>query len=203
TVTFLATTNYPAFIERAEIRIFEEDGRDARPLAVLPVAVNGRADWVMPQAEEVDFSYVLRVYDAKGRYDETVPLTLRRSSRDLPRHTAQEATAPGWGEDRTAFRNIPVNGGAVTIYGRHVPPGYAVEVLGETIPVDRDQAFVVQRILPAGDHEVDVAVKGASKTGGLSFPREINIPDNDWFYVALADLTVGKRMGDNRIEEVR
>ncbi|WP_159586536.1 TonB-dependent receptor [Chelativorans xinjiangense] len=202
-VTFLATANYPAFIERAEIRIFEDGARDPQPLAVIPVAVNGTADWVMPQAEEADFAYVLRVYDAKGRYDETVPLTLARTGRDLPRHTAAAAAAPGWGEDRTALRNIPVHGGAVTVHGRHVPPGYAVEVLGETVPVDPDQAFLVQRILPAGDHAVDVAVKGASKSGGLAFTRDITIPDNDWFYVALADLTIGKRMGDDNIEVAR
>src|SRR5690606_25871907 len=126
----------------------------------------------------------------------------RTERMDLADHRRAAAVAPGWGEDRTAFHNIPVHGGAVTVYGRNVPPGYAVEVLGETIPVDPEQAFVVSRILPPGDHAVDVAVKGVSKTGGLAFTRDINIPDNDWFYVALADLTVGKRMGDDRIEEV-
>src|SRR5690606_9695484 len=35
------------------------------------------------------------------------------------------------------------------------------------------------------------------------FNRDINIPQNDWFYVGLADLTIGKRTGDARIEEVR
>ncbi|MDZ5696773.1 TonB-dependent receptor, partial [Chelativorans sp. M5D2P16] len=204
-VTFLATSNYPAFIDKAEIRIFEADAvHEGRPLAIIPVAINGTASWTMPAAEESAFAYVLRVHDKRGRYDETVPLTIARTDRaDLADHRREDAVAPGWGEDRTAFHNIPVNGGAVTVYGRNVPPGYRVEVLGETIPLDREQSFVVQRILPPGDHAVAVAVKGASKTGGLTFTRDINIPDNDWFYVALADLTIGKRMGDDRIEEVR
>jgi len=206
TVTFLATANYPAFIERAEIRILQKGRETDGPVATLPVAVNSTASWVMPDAaqdEEGDFLYVLRVYDAKGRFDETVPLTIARSAKELARPEKAEATAPGMGEDRTARRNIPLNGGAVTVHGRHVPPGYAVRVLGETIPVDPNQAFVVNRILPPGDHAVDVAVSGASKSGGLKFSRDINIPDNDWFYVALADLTIGKRTGDARIEEVR
>jgi len=205
TITFLATANYPAFIDRAEIRIYEAGEKaDVRPAAVVPVTINGTATWTMPEGGEADYAYVLRVYDAKGRYDETVPLTIARSGReDLASHKQAEAAAPGWGEDRTAFHNIPVKGGAVTVHGRHVPPGYSVEVLGETIPLDPDQAFVVSRILPPGEHVVDVAVDGPSKSGGLSFFREINIPDNDWFYVALADLTIGKRMGDDAIEEVR
>ncbi|MBW9052285.1 TonB-dependent receptor [Rhizobium mesosinicum] len=204
-VRFLATSNYPAFIERAEIRIFDRKSRDGqKPVATVPVAVNGEAGWIMPEAEQSEFAYVLRVYDDKGRFDETVPLTIARTNRDLkPDPQQSKAVAPGMGEDRTAIRNIPVAGGAVTVRGEHVPPGYAVQVFNETIPVDPKQSFVVQRILPPGDHSVGVAVKGASKAGGLSFKRDVNIPDNDWFYVALADLTVGKRTGDAHIEDVR
>jgi hypothetical protein len=203
-VEFLATSNYPAFIDRSEVRIYEGDGKKTdEPVAIIPVAINREAGWIMPDQDEKDFSYVLRVYDKKGRYDETAPLTIARTDKDLPPAAKAEAVAPGMGEDRTAFRNIPVQGGAVTIYGRNVPPGYSVEGFGETIPLDPDQAFVVQRILPPGDHQVDVAVKGPSKSGGLRFNRDVNIPDNDWFYVALADLTVGKRTGDADIESVR
>lgn len=204
-VRFLATSNYPAFIDRSEIRIVDRKGRNKnKPVAIVPLTINGEAGWVMPTAEEADFVYVLRVYDEKGRFDETAPLTIARTNRDFKPDTQQEkAVAPGMGEDRTAIKNIPVSGGAVTVHGQHVPPGYSVNVFGETIPVDPKQAFVVQRILPAGDHPVDVAVKSASKTGGLSFSRDVNIPDNDWFYVALADLTIGKRTGDTGIEEVR
>lgn len=203
-VEFLATSNYPGFIERAEIRIHAiRDGKQVEaPLAVVPVAINDRAVWVMPDGAGTDtFSYVLRVYDARGRFDETAPLTLVRSSRLAG--PGQDAVAPGMGEDRTAVRNIKVHGGAVTIHGSNIPAGYAVGAFGEVIPVDREGRFVVQRILPPGDHEVDVALTGPSKSGGLHFSREINIPANDWFYVALADLTIGKREGGAGIEAVR
>ncbi|WP_457298359.1 hypothetical protein [Phyllobacterium sp. P5_D12] len=104
------------------------------------------------------FQYVLRVYDGEDRYDETLPRTLARTERELPAqgnngHVASsegEATAPGMGEDNTARRNIPVHGGAVTVYGRNVPDGYKIRALGDTIPVDPERAFVVQRILPSG-----------------------------------------------------
>jgi hypothetical protein len=94
-VAFLATSNYPAFIARSEIRIYERDQEKTdAPVAILPVAINGAAGWTMPAEDEKDFSYVLRVYDAEGRYDETVPLTLARTEKDLAPAAQVEAVAP-------------------------------------------------------------------------------------------------------------
>ncbi|RCS23078.1 TonB-dependent receptor [Phyllobacterium salinisoli] len=207
-VRFLATANYPAFIARSEIRIFEADeALTGKPVSVIPVAVNGEAGWVMPETEkdETRFKYVLRVYDGEGRYDETLPRAIARTDKELPEEDTRitDAPAPGMGEDNTGSRNIKVHGGAVTVYGRNVPEGYQVRALDGIVPLDRNQAFVVQRILPPGDHDVDVAVLGSMKGSALDFSRRVNIPDNDWFYVGLADLTVGKRMGDDNIEAVR
>ena len=110
---------------------------------------------------------------------------------------------PGFSEDRTATRHIPVYGAGVTVYGRNVPVGYKVSAFGSEVPLDRKQDFVVQRILPPGYHQVDVGLSGISKSGGLHFSREINVPLNDWFYVALADITIGKNVADSGIEMVR
>jgi hypothetical protein len=207
-VRFLATSNYPAFIARSEIRVFEADkSLKDEPVSVIPVTVNGEAEWVMPQTEneKTRFKYILRVYDNDGRFDETLPRSIARTDKELPKEDTKvtDAPAPGMGEDNTGTRNIDVTGGAVTVYGRNVPEGYEVRALKDTIPLDKNQSFVMQRILPPGEHEVDVAVLGGPKSSALDFSRQINIPDNDWFYVGLADLTVGRRMGDARIEEVR
>ncbi len=203
-VSFLATANYPAFINRAEIWITAQDEKHrGRAATIIPVDINGTAFWKMPADGPADYEYVLRVYDIDGRFDETAPLTLSRTVRFTDGHERLGAAiAPGLGEDRTAKRNIPVHGGAVTVYGRDVPPGYDVLIMGETVPVDRENAFVIQRILPAGDHGVDVVVDGGD-AGGVQFERSVNIPANDWFYVALADVTVGYRDGDAGIETVR
>ena len=75
-VEFLASSNYPAYIARREIRIFAT-GRHAptTPVAVVEVGTNNLARWTMPEAVDTqgfdDFVYVLRVYDARGRFDET------------------------------------------------------------------------------------------------------------------------------------
>lgn len=201
-VRFLTSANYPAFIERAEILIFAEDD-PTRPFAAIPAEINGEASWTVPEDGEEEFSYVLRVYDAEGRYDETLPLAISRTDRDRSNPPETEPATFDANVDRTASRNIPVQGGAVTVHGGNVPQGHAVRAFGEAVALDPNQAFVVQRILPPGTHEVDVAVTDESGADGLMFGRDITIPDDDWFYVGLADLTIGTRSGDDMIETVR
>ncbi len=198
-VDFLATTNYPAFIERAEIIVSatDETGYDL-PDIVIPVEPNGAARWTMPDEGAKDFSYRLRVYDDKGRFDETVALPLTRSARNFSAQ-AREAVAPGMGEDRTATRNIKVYGGAVTVHGANAMPGTTVDVMGEAIPVDDNGRFVAQRIIAPGDHRISIAAPGMDSRI-VEVERDINIRQNDWFYVGLADFTVGKRFGDKALK---
>ena len=206
-VPFLASSNYPAFIARKEIRIFAT-GRHAAaaPVAVVKVDGTGRATWVMPPAEDTagldEFAYVLRVYDGQGRFDETRPLTLARRSALAVAPDTEPGAAPGYSDDNTAFRNIRVEGGAITVAGRDIPGRARVSVLGETIPVDPQGRFVVQRILPPGEHEVNVALSGG-KEGAVTFNRAVNIPSSEWFYVGLADLTLGSNSGSKKIEAVK
>ncbi len=215
-VSFRGSWNYPDWIDRAEVRIYRGIDKYSPTSVTQPVEIvelptkgenAGNAEW--QSFEETDslhlgndgLTYVLRVYDDKGRFDETLPLDLRISEEDalLAKHDEgkEVAIAVGEAEDRTGVSNIPLYGGSVTVYGRHVPPGYTVEVLGETIPVDNSQRFVTSRILPPGDHAVDVSVSGLGKDSGLQFERDINIPDSEWFYVGLADITVGRRLGSD------
>jgi hypothetical protein len=203
-IVFQATSNYPAFVQKAEIRITDSyTSSPTGPVAILPIDPNGRATWTMPEGDVKDFDYVLRVYDAQGRFDETEALMLSRSDSSFEPAAKEASPVPGLSEDRTAVRNIPVHGGAVTVYGRNVPEGYGVSALGTQVPTDKEHAFVIQRILPPGDHAVDVSLGGISKSGRLNFSRDIHIPQNEWFYVALADLTVGRKTGDPDIKMAR
>jgi hypothetical protein len=202
-INFLASLNYGSWVTKGEVRIFSADSASyTKPVAVLPVTEGGVATWHMPPEGPAELYYVFRVYDEKGRYDETKPLSLARSSKPIDSHEPLNATAPGYGDDNTAIRNIQAYGGIVTVFGSNVPEGDSVIVMGERVPVDAEGKFVVQRILPPGDHHVLVKLDdGTAK--GLEFDREINIPSSEWFYVALADLTAGYRFGSKDISDVK
>ncbi len=199
-INFLASNNYPGWLRSAKIRIFDAGDRKlSNPLANVPVTHAGVAHWSMPTSGPGELVYVLRVYDSEGRWDETRPLPLTRQSSIT--EPPPDAPAPGYGEDRTAIRNIPVYGGAITVFGRNIPDEARVSVLGDLVPVDADGAFVVQQIVPPGDHTVDINVSG--KGGEVSFSRFVNVPASEWFYVGLADITAGKRFGSDNIEDVK
>ena len=201
-IDFLASLNYGAWIDHAEIRIYERGNRKASGLYhVLKVSNQATAQWQLPPGAPKEMEYVLRVYDEDGRYDETLPLPISVTEKDFATHDrGQEATAPGYSEDRTAVRNIDVFGGVVTVSGSNVPIDHDVTVAGEPVPVDPEGKFVVQRIFPPGAHQVAVSV---TKDGeGLDFTRDVEVPENEWFYVGLADFTAGYKFGDN-IEDVR
>lgn len=222
TISFNGSWNYPDWVERAEIQIYRSIDKPnqqaiAQPLEIVEVPTQGAnagfvewesfTDLESLRLQGGELSYVLRVYDEKGRFDETLPLSLRLSEEEVALagrlEPKEPAVAPGVSEDRTGVSNIPLYGGSVTVFGRHVPPGYTVKVLGEEIPVDSGQRFVTSRILPPGDHEVDVSVAGLGKDSGLQFERDINVPDSEWFYVGLADITLGKRLGSDADELIK
>lgn len=181
-LTFQSRLNYPAYVTRGEIRILDPEAvTGPRTVAILPVSPGGATGYVAPSK---GLHAVLRVYDAAGRFDETAPVPLDTFD------TAQERE-PGVEEgfDTTARRRIPVHGAAVTVTGANVPPGAGVTALGESVAVDPSGGFVIERILPAGTHSVDVQVLGQG--GGVDIVRDVEVPSSEWFYVATADVTVG------------
>lgn len=186
TLRFRASSNYPAWIARAEIVVRDAD-RPGAPVAVLPVAPNGTASWTMPGDAPERMTYVLRVHDAAGRRDETQALPLDRSAGGLAEPVFDgPLTAPGEGEDRTARRQIPVRGGAITVSGEDLPPGARLTVMGEPVIPDLRRRFVIQRILPPGDHTVTLALGGRTET------RAVTIPAREFFSTGIVDLTLGR-----------
>lgn len=193
-VEFGAYTNYAVWIAKAEIRIFAGRQAKGQPLAVVPARWDGMATWLPPAAAPGELVFLLRVYDRKGRFDETAVKPLRLLDKGRP-HSDLEAQARerlvGWGLDSRTLANIPVAGGTVTVNGKGLQAGQRIETLGTWAPVDRNGAFAVRQILPPGPHRVTVAViepDGRKAT----FARNLTLPDQSWFYVAIADLTVGR-----------
>ncbi|QFS84945.1 hypothetical protein [Roseivivax sp. THAF197b] len=183
--------NYPAFVRRAEFRVLDLGARGGpRNVQVIPVAPNGVAQFTLPDDSE-DLVLTHRVYDARGRYDETAPIPLRADEASIAR---LGDLAVEEGTSTLARARIPVHGGAVTVRGDNILGGAQVQTLGETILPDPSGSFVIQRILPPGDHPVQVQVDGRAQA--LQLERDITVPANEWFYTGTVDLTFGRRFDD-------
>lgn len=195
-VTFSSYTNYRHWLDHAEVRLFTADvSTQSTPLAVLPIEANGQVDW-LPDSKLNAVQYVLRVYDKAGNFDETIPQPLQIAEKSLPladRQSDARENLIGYGENRLKLHNIPVrNGGAITVNGEHLLPGQKIRFLGEEVPVDKNGKFAARQILPAGNHVVNVEVLDENGTQAMTFNRNLYIPDQDWFYIALADITGGR-----------
>jgi flagellar motor protein MotB len=94
-----------------------------------------------------------------------------------------------YGENELGLSNIALASGSVTVRGSAIPSGHTVYVAGRAVPVADDGSFVAQEILPSGVHTVEVAVLDDKGNGEL-YLRDIELAQNDWFYVGLADLTL-------------
>ena len=207
---FKTYNNYPHFIERTEIRIFDRgQSLRAQPLDVVEVGPDGLAEWqpTVPRfaAPRRELQYVVRVYDEQGRFDETAPQSLwmileQPQPADLAHadHVPTDALDPsrrdalltGYGESGLIIRNIPLgNVGTVTVEGSGIPPGHAVWLAGTPVPVDGRGNFAAEAILPSGLHTVEVAVLDQDGNGEL-FLRDFDFQQDEWFYVAIADLTL-------------
>lgn len=191
-ISLISETNYPTYIERAEMRIIDRGAAGGpRVLATLPVTPNGQASFVLPEGR--DLVVVHRVYDARGRFDETQALSLFRPDLRGQLDDVEE------GSQFTANRNIPINSGAtVTVSATDVAQGAVLETLGERVRPDSNGRLVIERILPPGDHIVDVSVTGGGQN--VAMTRPIEVPGAEWFYVFVADLTYG-RYSDERTDD--
>jgi flagellar motor protein MotB len=207
-VRFRAYSNYWNFIERSEVRVFREgESTRAEPLDAIEVGRDGLAEW-RPAPEDfaeplTELEFVLRAYDADGRFDETAPQPLwvlrdgagARSGVAEGAEERRDPTLAGYGESGLAVQNIPIgNAGSVRVQGRGIPPRHTVWFAGDPVAVDEDGSFVAEALLPTGLHTVEVAVLDEEGNGEL-FLRDLEFERDDWFYVGVADVTLSMNQG--------
>jgi len=223
-VRFRTYDNYSSFIARAEIRIFaQERSLQGVPLAIVAVDTAGLAEW-QPAADLFagpvrELKYVLRVHDAKGRFDETDPRPLWLSNDPSPEAVAMSggpqsagkpeggttmATPPrellgAYGESDLARHQIPLDGGTVRVQGSGIPPGHTVWVAGRQVPVDPQGNFAAEEVLPAGAHTVEVAVLDDTGNGSL-YLRDLEFKRRDLFYLGVADFTFSENRANGPVE---
>jgi flagellar motor protein MotB len=201
-VHFRMYNNYASFINRAEIRIFDQQqSSQAEPLKIIAADDAGLAEW-QPSIEVLtgqarELKYVLRAYDSKGNFDETDARPLRLYREQSPKDVAkseepsQRALLAAYGENDLARQQIPLGSGTVKVQGSGIPTGHTVWVAGHQIPVDPQGNFAAEEILPTGTHTVEVSVLDDAGNGSL-YLRDLEFKRTDLFYVGVADLTVSK-----------
>ncbi|MDH5204376.1 MAG: OmpA family protein, partial [Hylemonella sp.] len=200
-IRFKIYSNFGQFIAKSEVRLFEREQslRDT-PLAVVPVDKDGHAQWqaefTETQAAGRELRYVLRVYDAQGHFNETAPQAfwvLDEAASPEQYGNAEKELMVGYGENRLAVENIALQGGMIKVYGEKIPPGYTVSVAGRQAPVADSGEFVVEEMLPAGLHTVEVAVLDAAGNGEI-YLRDLELDKSDWFFVGIADVTAASHV---------
>lgn len=201
TIDFVTYWNYAHWIKRADIRVFDaEDQLVNAPIVVLPVSEKGKASWTVPAGRTTSsYTYVLRIYNTHEQWDETNPKTLNVSDRPTDAARPESQITAIYGNDNTAIRNIAVRGATVTVSGKSVVEGGAsnVRVFDRPVKTDEEGDFAVRQILPPGEHAVDISyVDGAGSR--VDIIRDIDIPKDDWFLVAIGDLTIGTQSDDSR-----
>jgi hypothetical protein len=204
TVSFLGYSNYPAFIDSGEIRIFRaSQSPDAEPYATVAVDANGSAQWSVPEVGPSALFYIYRVNGAGGKFDETTAQELTIVDKALARTKSAEAVKrPNFGKvDEAARRNIELRGLMATVTGHADPASEVVRVSGQFVPVDANGSFVSQQIVPRSAGGMDVVIS----RGNTQVKRETQsfaAAKDDWFIVGQGDLTLGKSFGSGPAEAV-
>jgi outer membrane protein OmpA-like peptidoglycan-associated protein len=202
-VQFRMYTNYSHFIDRAEVRVFDNgQSLESDPLAVIDIELNGLATWQPPAfwftGPVRELAYVIRAYSGDGKFDEThpQPLWVVYDSVEKPKETdsggdfeLDPALLAAYGENELSLHNIELNSGTVGVRGTGIPVGKEVYFAGRPVPIDGNGNFIAEEILPTGVHTVEVAVVDEQGSGKL-YLRDLELETDDWFYVGMADLTL-------------
>lgn len=206
TARFVTYNNYPKFVERAEVRIFRAtQNADAEPIAVLDVDELNAAQWDIPEAAPSALFYVLRVYGAGERFDETAPQELTLVDHPLSSLGNEERVErPDFGViDEAIRRNIELGGMMATVTGFADPETDLVFVSGQPVPVDLDGRFAAQQIVARRGPNSKMAV--VIERNGETI-REIEqsfaIPKDNWFVVGQGEITLGESFGSGPAEAV-
>ncbi|MFK7816797.1 MAG: OmpA family protein [Gammaproteobacteria bacterium] len=219
-IQFTLYSNYQAFIDRWEIAIYEDRDRDlVRPIAKLNGNSIGFADpveWSASEIQKLDLEvddtlvYVLKVYDAQGRMDETAPHTLavindklaeleERETLFSREDEEQNSINTIFGESSLIRQTIPLYGSRIRISGVDIDPDYKLLINGERAIVDEDGKFVVEQHMPIGKHAINISV---DTNEGDVVERELNVDVSGkyMFMIGLANLTASEQNVSGNVE---
>ena len=210
-------SNYAAYLDRWAVTFYDANDADlSNPLASISGSELGyetEIEWngvlengtIIEKGDEL--IYVLRVYDASGRVDETFPQSLsvlgpNRNINDEDAPSLEQLALESRKERSTLARaEVLIRGSRVRIYGRDLLDAKSLKINNETVVLDDNQGFAAEYLLPVGEHEFAVEIKNVD--GGTSTKQlSVSLDDEYLFLVALADLTVGKNTVSGALDKL-
>ncbi|TLM74434.1 hypothetical protein ACONUD_19455 [Microbulbifer harenosus] len=87
-------------------------------------------------------------------------------------------------------QNIPVYGSRVRILGSDIPPDRSLLINHQPYPVDMNNQFAAEFLLPIGHHQFDIGLQGPG--GYEQYTLDIPVSGRYFFGVAMADITIAK-----------
>lgn len=205
-LSFKLNTNYAAFIKGWEIQVFKDSDEDQRyPLVSFSgtnlingqtvkwdgitknVTRNGTSDNHGLKAGD-NLTYLLTVKDAKGHFDKTAikSIALQGPGRNI---IANKVSSTNLLLNSLATQTIPLRGARVRLFGNDIVANQQVIIDGEKITLSKNK-FVVERILPEGQHQFNVEIKHGQNAYNQQLNTEVD--GRYMFMVGLADVTVGE-----------
>jgi hypothetical protein len=199
---FQSYSNYPAYIERGEIRIFKAGtSPDGQMIATVPVDANGYAAWDVPVEGEEALAFTFRAYGKDGGFDETVAKELTIVKEAL---SGAAPSRPEFGKaDEAAKRTISLSNGLMATVTGRTSSEYAerVTVSGQTVSVDADGKFVAQQIVAREGASMEVIITRDGREV-MRTSQNFTAKRNDWFVVGQGEVTLGKSSSSGPAEAV-
>lgn len=238
-VKFSVYTNYSAFIKKGVVFVYGPNDTDrVKPIATLPVEIK-------PLVNQVEFTwsgkelknlrlrqndrlqYVLRVYDANARWDETKPAFLNlMSAADKAKSLAALEQASDlntqlkgkeaglsleeywlknstFGQSSLAIQNIPLVGSKVKIRGQNIKENVQLTINEQVVPIDSQKRFLMEYLLPVGQFNFDVKSTAANDEKlAITETLQANVSGEYFVMVAMADINYSKNTYKGQIEAV-
>jgi hypothetical protein len=208
-LSFEVKTNYAHFIDAWELNVYDgKDDDQINPLATFmgrslqngrTIKWNGKNKKAKQLKAGDTLSYMLTVRDKDGHIDETRPHQISLIGADrLISETKTSSVSNA--ESDLARQTIPVHGSRVRIYGRDILSGNRISINEETINLT-DGEFVVEKLLPDGQHTFDVAITDNNQHV-YHKPLNVDVNGKYLFMVGLADITIGEGKVTGNLESL-
>ncbi len=181
---FLGYSNYAAFIDRAELRVFEAGADMAQaPHAIIPANADGVMEWTPSNYAGDKMVALYRVYSGDGTFDETEPQMLNVISAAQMLDEAP-ADRPDFGTvDAASVRSIDLSQSKAAIVEGHLAKETSkIRVEGQLIAhAPGSRKFATAQIVPVGCRSISIEADGRCGT------TDINVPVSNAFAPQASD----------------